>query len=141
MGVMKMANGNRRSLLIGGIAAFAVMYLNKKDNKEKAKTAMKNTKTKVASYMDSQNHKPTQMTKAGFSDPNDPDDNRMVEEGSMTSVQYYNEKVQDTASKSAAKQAFPKSQQKKLPEKHESLQAANNESPAKQENTNHNVSS
>jgi hypothetical protein len=52
------------------------------------------------------------MTKAGFSDPADPDDNRMVEEGAMTSVQYYNEGVQSKDTKKEAKQSFPKSQQK-----------------------------
>jgi hypothetical protein len=136
-GVMSMLKGTKRSFLLGGITAFAIVFLNKMENREKAKTTLKNTKTKANSYMHSRKHQPTQMTKAGFSDPHDPDDNRMVEEGSMTSVQYYNENVQDSNSKSEAKQAFPKSQQKKLPKKEESLPEENNESPAKQENTNH----
>ncbi|TQR21260.1 hypothetical protein [Psychrobacillus vulpis] len=135
-----MLKGKKRSMLIGGLVAFAVVYFNKMENREKAKTTMKNSKTKMSSYMDSRKHQPTQMTKAGFSDPNDPDDNRMVEEGSMYSVQYYIEKVQSPDSKAEAKQAFPKSQQKKLPKMKESYQEDNNESPAKQENTNHNVS-
>lgn len=129
-----MLKGNKRSMLIGGIATFTIMYLNNTENREKAKTALKNTKTKISSYMDSQRHKPTQMTKAGFSDPHDPDDNRMVEEGAMTSVQYYNENVQDNKSKSELKPAFPKSQKRILPESEESLQEDNNDSPAKQEN-------
>lgn len=127
------------SILLGGIAAFAYVYFMNMENREKAKTSLKNTKTKVSSYSDSKKHKPTQMTKAGFSDPNDPDDNRMVEEGSMTSVQYYNEKVQAPDSKAEAKNAFPKSQKKILPKSEESFQEDNNESPAKQENTNHNA--
>lgn len=133
---MKMLKGKKRFMLIGGLVTFAMVYLNKIENREKAKTTMKNTKTKVSSYMDSQKHKPTQMTKAGFSDPHDPDDNRMVEEGAMTSVQYYNENVQDKTSNSEVKQAFPKSQKKILPESKESLPEANNDSPAKQENAN-----
>lgn len=131
---MMMLKGKKRSFLMGGIAAFAIMYFKKMENREKAKTSLKNTKTKANSYMDSMKHQPTQMTKAGFSDPHDPDDNRMVEEGAMTSVQYYNENVQDCNSKTEAKQAFPKSQQKKLPKSKESLPDDNNDSPAKQEN-------
>lgn len=126
-----MLKGKKRAMLIGGVAGFAFMYLSKMENRETAKVAMKNTKTKVSSYVDSRKHQPTQMTKAGYSDPYDPDDNRMVEEGSMTSVQYYNENVQDSNGQSD----FPKSQKKKLPSTEESLPEENNQSPAKQENT------
>ena len=127
-----MSKIDKQAVLIGGIAAFAIMYLYKLENREKAKVAMKNTKAKVESYRDSRRHAPTQMTKAGFSDPEDPDDNRMIEEGAMTSVQYYNEKVQD----GNGKKDFPKSQKKKqAPITEESLQEDNNDSPAKQENT------
>ena len=88
--------------------------------------------------MNSRNVNQSQMTKAGYSDPTDPDDNRMVEEGAMTSVQYYNEEVQSKDKKSEAKQAFPKSQQKSAPKSKESLPADNNDSPAKQENAERN---
>lgn len=136
-GVMIVANGNKRSMIIGAATALAAVYLTSKNNKAQVKTAVKNSKTKIDSMVASKNTKPSQMTKTGFSDPHDPDDNRMVEEGAMTSVQYYNENVQDANSKAEAKQAFPKSQQKKLPKKEESLHEANNESPAKQQNTAH----
>lgn len=132
-----MANGNTRSMLIGAAAALAAVYFTSQNNKAQLKTAVKNSKTKLDSMMSSQSTKPSHMTKTGFSDPNDPDDNRMVEEGAMTSVQYYNENVQDAKSKTEAKQAFPKSQQKKLAKKVESLHEDNNESPAKQQNTAH----
>ena len=125
----------KRSLLLGGIAALAYMYFKKPENKEKAKVSLKNTQTKVSSYMDSRNVKPTMQTKAGHSDPNDPDDNRMVEEGSMYSVQYYNDAVQNKTPQSGAKQAFPKSQKQKMPKTDESLYQDNVDSPAKQENT------
>jgi len=125
----------KRSLLLGGIAALAYMYFKKPENKEKAKVSLKNTQTKVSSYMDSRNVKPTMQTKAGHSDPNDPDDNRMVEEGSMYSVQYYNDAVQNKTPQSGAKQAFPKSQKQKMPKTDESLYEDNVDSPAKQENT------
>lgn len=136
-GVMIVANGNKRSMIIGAATALAAVYLTSKNNKAQLKTAVKNSKTKIDSMVASKNTKPSQMTKTGFSDPNDPDDNRMVEEGAMTSVQYYNENVQDANTKAEAKQAFPKSQQKKLAKKVESLPEDNNDSPAKQENAAH----
>lgn len=129
-----MSRGNTRSLLLGGLAATAYLYLQKPENRDKAKIMMNNTMTKVSSFMNSQNVKQSQMTKAGFSDPTDPDDNRMVEEGAMTSVQYYNEGVQSKDTKKEAKQSFPKSQQKAAPKSKESLPEDNNDSPAKQEN-------
>ncbi|MET0959926.1 MAG: hypothetical protein ABWX58_06330 [Psychrobacillus psychrotolerans] len=132
-----MANGNKRSLIIGAATALAAVYFTNKNNKAQLKTAVKNSKTKIDSMKSSKNTKPSQATKTGHSDPNDPDDNRMVEEGAMTSVQYYNENVQDANSKAEAKQAFPKSQHKKLAKKEESLPEDNNDSPAKQENTAH----
>lgn len=132
-----MANGNKRSLIIGAATALAAVYFTNKNNKAQLKTAVKNSKTKIDSMISSKNTKPSQATKTGHSDPNDPDDNRMVEEGAMTSVQYYNENVQDANSKAEAKQAFPKSQHKKLAKKEESLPEDNNDSPAKQENTAH----
>lgn len=132
-----MANGNKRSLIIEATTALAAVYFTNKNNKAQLKTAVKNSKTKIDSMMSSKNTKPSQATKTGHSDPNDPDDNRMVEEGAMTSVQYYNENVQDANSKAEAKQAFPKSQHKKLAKKEESLPEDNNDSPAKQENATH----
>ncbi|PUB12890.1 hypothetical protein [Paenisporosarcina sp. OV554] len=130
--------GNKRSLLVGGLASMAYLYFQKPENRDKAKMMLQNTLTKVSCFMDSRNVKQSQMTKAGFSDPNDPDDNRMVEEGSMTSVRYYNEEVQSKDSKSEAKQAFPKSQQKPASVSKESLPEDNNDSPAKQENAKRN---
>jgi len=133
-----MLKGYKRPILFGGLAALAYMYFNKMENRDKAKVSLKNTKTKVSSFMDSQHVKPTMETKAGHSDPNDPDDNRMVEEGSMYSVQYYNEGVQNKEPHSGAKKAFPKSQKQKMPKTDESLYVDNVDSPAKQENTDRN---
>ena len=122
----------KRAMVIGGIATAAFMYLYKQENRETAKVALKNTKTKLSSLLETKKNPPTQMTKAGYSDPGDPDDNRMVEEGAMTSVMYYNERVQDNNNKTD----FPKSQKKtKAPITEESLEEDNNDSPAKQENT------
>ncbi len=89
-----MAKGNNRSLLVAGLAAGAYAYFSKPENRDKAMLAFNNTKTKVMSYVDSQKNNHSTMTKVGHSDPHDIDDNNMVEEGAMTSVQYYNEEVQ-----------------------------------------------
>ncbi len=129
-----MFKGKSRSMLIGGMAAMAYTYFQKPANREKARMTLQNTMTRMSAFLDSKNVGPSQMTKSGYSDPNDPDDNRMVEEGAMTSVQYYNEEVQSKESRSAAKHAFPKSQQKSQPKTKESLPIANEQSPAKQEN-------
>ncbi|QBP41143.1 hypothetical protein [Paenisporosarcina antarctica] len=130
-----MAKGSGRSLLLAGLAAGAYAYLQNPENRGKFNVAFKNLRTKTTSFLATQKLGRTQMTKAGHSDPNDPDDNRMVEEGSMTSVQYYNEGMQEKKSEFGSLDAFPKSQKKILPENNESLQASNNQSPAKQENT------
>lgn len=93
-GMMKMAKGNNRSLLLAGLAAGAYAYFSKQENREKALVAFNNTKTKVNSFIESQKHTQTNTTKQGHSDPHDVDDNTMVDEGAMTSVQYYNDEVQ-----------------------------------------------
>jgi len=121
------------SLLFPALAAGAYVYFTKPENREKTMVTYNNLKTKANSFIRHQMLKPSLMTKTGHSDPNDPDDNRMVEEGAMTSVQYYNEGYQDKVKKEA-KDAFPKSQKKKLPDTSESLPSYNNDSPAKQEN-------
>lgn len=91
---MKMAKGNNRSLLLAGLAAGAYAYFSKPENREKAMVAFNNTKTKVNSFIESQKLNQTNSTKHGHSDPYDLDDNNMVDEGAMTSVQYYNDEVQ-----------------------------------------------
>lgn len=99
-----MAKGNNRSLLLAGLAAGAYAYFSKQENRDKALVAFNNTKTKVNSYLDSQKTNKMEMTKAGHSDPHDIDDNNMVDEGAMTSVQYYNDEVQSKLKKSDKKE-------------------------------------
>ncbi|MCZ8536735.1 hypothetical protein M9R32_06040 [Paenisporosarcina quisquiliarum] len=94
-----MARGNNRSLLLAGLAAGAYAYFSKPENREKALVAFNNTKTKVNSYLDSQKLNNTDMTKVGHSEPHDIDDNKMLDEGASTSVQYYNEEVQENKKK------------------------------------------
>lgn len=99
-----MAKGNNRSLLLAGLAAGAYAYFSKQENRDKALVAFNNTKTKVNSYLDSQKTNKMEMTKAGHSDPHDIDDNTMVDEGAMTSVQYYNDEVQSKLKKEEKKE-------------------------------------
>lgn len=126
-----MSKVNKQALLIGSVAAFAITYLYKTENRSKAKVALKNTKAKMDSYMDSRKNSPTYVTKTGYSDPGDPDDNRMIEEGAMTSIKYFNENAQDKVGKNN----YPKSHKKQTPITEESLEDSNDKSPAKQQNT------
>ncbi|WP_075619283.1 hypothetical protein [Paenisporosarcina indica] len=95
-----MAKRKNNSLLLAGLAAGAYAYFRKKENRDKALVAFNNTKTKVNSYLESQKTNKDEMTKTGHSDPVDTEDNKMVDEGSMTSVKYYNEEIQDSKNKS-----------------------------------------
>lgn len=90
-----------KSLLLAGLAAGAYAYFSKKENRDKAIVAFNNTKSKVNAYIDSQKHQKSDLTPAGHPDPYDIPDNNMVDEGAMTSVQYYNEEVQDKSKKSS----------------------------------------
>lgn len=94
-----MARKSGSPLLIAGLAAAAFAFLRKPENREKAKTEFNNLKTKVNSYMDSSTASKSTYGTAGNPDPQDVDDNKMVDEGAMTSVQYYNEEVQDKSDK------------------------------------------
>lgn len=96
-----MAKGNNRSLLLAGLAAGAYAYFSKQENREKAIDAFTNMKTKVNSYIDSQKEK-MEMKEKGHPDPYDTADNKMVNEGAMTSVQFYNEEVQEQDEKTGA---------------------------------------
>ena len=95
-----MAKSKGNSLLLAGLAAGAYAYFRKKENRDKALVAFNNTKTKVNSFLETQKSNNEDMTKAGHPDPVDTEDNNMVDEGSMTSVKYYNEEIQDDKNKS-----------------------------------------
>jgi len=89
-----MAKGNGKSLLLAGLAAGAYAYFSKPENREKAIDAFTSMKTKVNSFVDSQKEK-MEMKEKGHPDPYDTADNKMVNEGAMTSVKFYNEEVQE----------------------------------------------
>lgn len=94
-----MGKNNNKSLLLAGLAAGAYAYFSKKENRDKAVVAFNNTKVKVNSYIESQKYNRTDLTETGHPDPHDIPDNNMVDEGAMTSVQYYNEEIQESTKK------------------------------------------
>lgn len=81
------------SLLAVGVGASAAWWLSNKPNRIKAESFLKDWKRKI---------KPTVFEKAeqlpiekgGNPNPRDLEDNNMVSEGAMYSVQFYNEKIQ-----------------------------------------------
>ena len=94
-----MARKRNNNLLLATIAAGAYAYFSKKENRDKAQVAVKNMKTKVDSFMETQKMNRSSETKVGHSDPYDFQDNKMVSEGAQTSVHYYNQEVEDAKSK------------------------------------------
>lgn len=94
-----MAKGKGRGLLLAGLAVGAYTYFKNPDNREKATLAFNNAKEKVNSYMESQNLEDTKKEAHDGSKPEEPRENKMVSEGAMTSVQYYNEEEQQKEEK------------------------------------------
>ncbi|MFD1032048.1 hypothetical protein [Metaplanococcus flavidus] len=94
-----MAKGKGRGLLLAGLAVGAYSYFKNPENREKATLAFNNAKEKVNSYMESQNLEEDQKKAHDGSKPDEPRENKMVSEGAMTSVQYYNEEEQQEEDK------------------------------------------
>ena len=90
-----------RSLLLAGLAAGAYAYFRKKENRDKAMEAFNNTKEKVNSFMEAQKQNTTKE-ETGNPNPYHEEDNNMVNEGAMTSVQYYNEDEEVSATPSVS---------------------------------------
>jgi len=101
---MAKRKGNNRNLLLAGLAAGAYAYFSKKENRDKAMVAFNNTKEKVNSFINAQKVNRSLDSKAGLSDPYDLQDNKMVSEGSQTSVHYYNQEVEDKKAKKAGEE-------------------------------------
>lgn len=86
----------KRGLLLAGLAAGAYAYFRTPENREKATVAFNNAKAKVNSYLESQNLDKEKSTPvADDPDFDTPEENQMVDEGAMTTVQYKNEEQQD----------------------------------------------
>lgn len=89
-----MAKG--RGILLAGLAAGAYAYFKKPENREKATVAFNNAKTKVNSFMESQNLDNDTKNQQEKAQSEETKENEMVSEGAMTSVQYRNEDVQES---------------------------------------------
>ncbi|PLR67879.1 MULTISPECIES: hypothetical protein [Bacillaceae] len=87
----------RQKALISGIAISTVgvgvtsYFLKDKANRQKVTGFVQSAKNKIP-YFARKNTDAFPVEKAGHPDPRDIDDNKMVSEGSMYPVQYYDEK-------------------------------------------------
>ncbi|MCM3570516.1 hypothetical protein [Neobacillus mesonae] len=80
------------SLLAVGVGASAV-WLSNKPNRIKAESFLKDLKRKVQPTLFEKSKK-LPIEKGGHPHPYDLEDNKMVDEGAMYSVKFYNEKMQ-----------------------------------------------
>jgi hypothetical protein len=80
-----------RNALLLGVGVAGVSFLSNKTNRVKVKGVWSNAKDKTLSFW---NRKASELDpvieKAGHPDPYDHEDNKMVDEGAMYSVHYYN---------------------------------------------------
>ena len=93
-----MANrkGSGRGLLWAGLAAGAYAYFKKPENRQKATEAFNNAKTKVNSYMESQNlDNGNEKPKDEKKDTTQLREDKMASEGGVSGAQYYNDKKRD----------------------------------------------
>lgn len=81
------------SLLAVGVGASAALWLSNKPNRIKAESFLRDWKRKMKpTVFEKTEHLP--IEKGGNPHPLDLEDNNMVSEGAMYSVQFYNEKIQ-----------------------------------------------
>lgn len=84
-----MAKG--RGILLAGLAAGAYAYFKKPENREKATVAFNNAKTKVNSFMESQNLDKLNNNQTDSQGSSKENEEKLGKPG----VQYYNEETQD----------------------------------------------
>lgn len=79
-----------------GLGVAGLAYLSEKENRDKAMELMSDLKHRAVSFWCKQQPDACHdlLAKAGHPDPNDIPDNKMVDEGAMYSVKYYNEEKQ-----------------------------------------------
>ncbi|MBS4178638.1 hypothetical protein [Lederbergia citrea] len=79
-----------------GIGVAGASYLSSKDNRDKVKEVFYSIKDKVMDFWCEQNPSACDdlIEKAGNPDPHDLEDTRMVGEGAMYSVEFYNKEEQ-----------------------------------------------
>ncbi|NGP44545.1 hypothetical protein G4V62_06080 [Bacillaceae bacterium SIJ1] len=77
-----------------GAAAASVVLLKDRNNRERLMETYNEWSQKMKDTLSSQENLP--IDKAGFPDPQDIDDNKMVSEGAQFGVQYFNAQEQDS---------------------------------------------
>ncbi|HJH11373.1 MAG TPA: GNAT family N-acetyltransferase [Metalysinibacillus jejuensis] len=101
-----MAKLKGKGVVVAGLVAGAAAYLSKPENRDKVVDAVNMAKDKVTSFVDTQKDalapqpEQAETLKEQAKAAADPDDlsiaeNKMLSEGAQTTVQYYNEKVED----------------------------------------------
>ncbi|MBU8880525.1 hypothetical protein BGM26_16340 [Bacillus sp. FJAT-29790] len=82
-----------KTIMAAGIGVSAVIWLSSKPNRIKAENLLREWKRKIKpTIFDKSKNLP--IEKGGNPHPHDLEDNNMVSEGAMYSVQFYNEKIQ-----------------------------------------------
>ena len=81
------------SLLAVGVGASAVLWLRNEPNRIKAETFLRDWKRRILPTV-YQKSEQLPIHKGGHPHPHDIEDNKMVDEGAMYSVQFYNDKIQ-----------------------------------------------
>ncbi|MBS4219465.1 hypothetical protein KHA96_14195 [Bacillus sp. FJAT-49711] len=83
-------------LLLLGLGIAGASYLSKQENREKVMDLYRTAKERVVDFLCDQNPSACQdlLDKAGNPDPHDLGDTRMVGEGAMYAVDYYNKEEQ-----------------------------------------------
>ncbi|KAB2331883.1 hypothetical protein [Bacillus mesophilum] len=79
------------SYLLAGVGITSVLLLANKANRNKVQTVTVKFKNMIKDRFSNEN---LPLKKAGHPDPQDIEDNKMVSEGAMYSVTYYNENEQ-----------------------------------------------
>ncbi|TMW71500.1 hypothetical protein [Alteribacter natronophilus] len=87
-----LANKLITSTLVATAVAAGSYYLGKEENREKLYHQFKRLQSKVKNETN-EDHNEYLNEKVGHSDPDDIQDNSMVDEGAMYSVNYYNENM------------------------------------------------
>ncbi|WP_223594841.1 hypothetical protein [Neobacillus bataviensis] len=82
-----------KSMIVVGLGASAAWWLSSKPNRIKAESKLRDLKRKVkpTPFHKSEN---LPIEKGGVPHPHDVEDNKMVDEGALYSVKFYNEKMQ-----------------------------------------------
>ncbi len=78
------------STVVATAVAAGTYYFGKEENREKIMHNFKRLKSKLQNKT-REDHVPYLREKVGHSDPHDVEDNSMVDEGAVYSVNYYNE--------------------------------------------------